>query len=85
MTATDTEEPEIDLSAIEDGILTLTSAVNRAAKAMQPPVVNVTQAAQSPPNVNVAVPEQKQAKGFTMDIARDPKGMISSVKVTFVW
>jgi len=84
MTATDTEEPEI-LSVIEDGLNTLTSAVNRAAKAMQPPVVNVTQAAQSPPNVNVAVPEQKQAKGFTMDIARDPKGMISSVKVTFVW
>jgi len=80
---TEDDSEEEDDSEIADALKSIVAALNR--NGGKTPVVNVAAPAVSTPAVNVEVPQQRQAKGFTLKIERDSKGFISEAKCTFNW
>ena len=82
----DEESDEDDgMASVCEEIQTLTGVIARAVKSQKIPTVNITQAAQLPPSVNVEVPEMRQADGFNLKFTRDSRGQITAAECRFVW
>ena len=77
------DESEDGMVEVADALKSIVAALNR--NAGKTPVVNVAPPAVSTPAVNVEVPQQRQAKGFTLKIERDSKGYIEKAECTFKW